>query len=74
MTASTLMPDTLQWLPDGGQAPQQLMVLLHGWGASAQDMAPLAQVLRRQFPQAAVLAPQGFEPVDNALAGRQWFS
>jgi len=74
MTASTLMPDTLQWLPDGGQAPQQLMVLLHGWGASAQDMAPLAQLLRRQFPQAAVLAPQGFEPVDNALAGRQWFS
>jgi phospholipase/carboxylesterase len=74
MTASTLMPDTLQWLPDDGQAPQQLMVLLHGWGASAQDMAPLAQALRRQFAQAAVLAPQGFEPVDHALAGRQWFS
>jgi len=50
------------------------MVLLHGWGASAQDMAPLAQVLHRQFPQAVVLAPQGFESMDGALAGRQWFS
>ena len=68
------LPDTLQWLPADGSPPQQLMVLLHGWGASAQDMAPLAQVLRRQFPQAAVLAPQGFEDVDTGLAGRQWFS
>jgi len=67
------MPDTLQWLPANGPA-QQLMVLLHGWGASAADMAPLAQVLRRQFPQAVVLAPEGFEDVDSGLAGRQWFS
>lgn len=68
-----LMPHTLQWLPTDG-LPQQLMVLLHGWGASAADMAPLAQVLRRQFPQAVVLAPEGFEDVDSGLAGRQWFS
>jgi len=70
---SPLMPDTLQWLPAQGQ-PEQLMILLHGWGANAHDMAPLAQVLRQQFPQAAVLAPHGFEPVDTQLAGRQWFS
>jgi phospholipase/carboxylesterase len=47
-------------------------------------MAPLAAALRRAFPQAALLAPQGFEPVDTGLAGRgladgvlagrQWFS
>ena len=67
------MPHTLQWLPTDG-LPQQLMVLLHGWGASAADMVPLAQVLRRQFPQAVVLAPEGFEDVDSGLAGRQWFS
>jgi len=30
--------------------------------------------LHRQFPQAVVLAPQGFESMDGALAGRQWFS
>lgn len=78
-----LMPDTLQWLPAAGQ-PGQLMLLLHGWGARAADMAPLAQALRQAFPQAALLAPDGFEPVDGSAAtpgsapagaaGRQWFS
>lgn len=68
------MPDTLQWLPERGSSAAQLMLLLHGWGASAEDMAPLAQVLRQQFPQAVVLAPQGFEPMDALLSGRQWFS
>ena len=71
--AAPLMPDTLQWLPASGR-PEQLMLLLHGWGASAADMAPLALALQAAFPQAALLAPQGFEPVDTGLAGRQWFS
>jgi len=71
--AMPLMPDTLQWLPADGP-PAQLLVLLHGWGAAAADMAPLARALQRQFPQAAVLVPEGFEPVDTGLAGRQWFS
>ena len=67
-----LLPDTLQWLPAAGR-PEQLMILLHGWGASAAGMAPLAKALQREFPQAALLAPEGFEPVDTGLAGRQWF-
>ena len=81
--AAPLMPDTLQWLPASGR-PEQLMLLLHGWGASAADMAPLALALQAAFPQAALLAPQGFESVDGGLAGRgpdagglagrQWFS
>ena len=67
--AAPLMPDTLQWLPASGR-PEQLMLLLHGWGASAADMAPLALALQAAFPQAALLAPQGFESVDGGLAGR----
>jgi len=70
--AAPLLPDTLQWLPAAGRA-EQLMILLHGWGASAAAMAPLAMALRAEFPQAALLAPEGFEPADSALAGRQWF-
>lgn len=54
------------------------MLLLHGVGDSAKGMAPLAQALRRAFPQAAVMAADGFEPFDGdpsgALGGRQWFS
>lgn len=72
-STTPLVPDTLQWLPASGR-PEQLMLLLHGWGASAADMAPLAGALQQVFPQAALLAPEGFEPVDSGLAGRQWFS
>jgi len=46
----------IEWLPAQGRA-EQLILLLHGWGSSGADMAPLAQALRLQFPQAAVLAP-----------------
>lgn len=72
-TTPALLPDTLQWLPAAGQA-EQLMILLHGWGASAAAMAPLAVALRAEFAQAALLAPEGFEPADSGLAGRQWFA
>jgi len=65
----------MQSLPDSG-APAQLFILLHGVGASADDLVPLAQVLRQAFPQAALLLPDGFEPFDAAptAQGRQWFS
>lgn len=65
----------LQWLPAEGR-PEQLMVLLHGVGANAADLAPLAAVLRREFPQSAVVAPDGFQPFDQAPipGARQWFS
>lgn len=65
----------MQSLPDSG-APAQLFILLHGVGASADDLVPLAKVLRQSFPQAALLLPDGFEPFDAAptAAGRQWFS
>jgi phospholipase/carboxylesterase len=69
-------PQVLQWLPAQGR-PEQLMLLLHGVGDRAAGMAPLALALRRAFPQAAVLAADGFEPFDGAPhAGqaRQWFS
>jgi phospholipase/carboxylesterase len=61
----------LEFLPEG--RPEQLMVL-HGVGADAAHLAPLARVLRAHFPRAAVLVPQGFEPFDLAPSGRQWFS
>ena len=72
-TPAPLLPDTLQWLPADGRA-EQLMILLHGGGGSAADMAPLAAMLRAEFPQAALLAPEGFDATDTGLAGRQWFA
>jgi phospholipase/carboxylesterase len=63
----------IEWLPAHG-APEQLIVLLHGVGASGADLAPLAQALRSEFPQAAVLAPDAPHAFDGGGLGRQWFS
>lgn len=67
---------TMHWAPEQG-APQQLFLLFHGVGANAADMQPLAEPLRQAFPQATVMAFDGFEPFDGIPgggAGRQWFS
>ena len=72
----TAMQVPIEWLPDKG-APEQLLLLLHGWGSNAAAMAPLAQALRGAFPQAALLAPDAPLPWDRADAAacgtRQWY-
>ena len=72
------MHHTLEWLPDEGRA-EQLLLLLHGWGGSGADMAPLALALRAAFPQAAVLAPDAPHAHTRAdgspgdAGSRQWY-
>lgn len=63
----------LRIAPEGGAA-KQLFVLLHGVGGNAAGLLPLARLLRQNFPQAAVVVPEGTEPFDGGGAGRQWFS
>lgn len=53
---------------------KQLFVLLHGWGAEAADLLPLAETLGAAFPEAAMLLPEATHPLDGADSGRQWFS
>lgn len=62
----------IEWLPAAG-APEQLILLLHGWCGEAASMLPLAQALRASFPQAAILAPDGPLPADGGRRGRQWY-
>jgi phospholipase/carboxylesterase len=62
----------IEWLPAQGD-PEQLIVLLHGWGEDGSAMAPLAQALRAQFPQAAVLAPDAPGEAGAGRGGRQWY-
>lgn len=67
----------LALLPAGGAAPELLFLLFHGLGADAQQMRPLAEALRTQYPQAAVLsfdAPEPFDGVPGGGSGYQWFS
>lgn len=63
----------IEWLPAQGE-PEQLILLLHGWASEAQDLLPLAQALRSEFPQAAILAPESLLPADGGRRGRQWYS
>ena len=70
------LPLPIEWLPAAG-APEQLILLLHGRGSEAAALAPLAQVLRRAFPQAAILAPDAPGLADSGRTGprrRQWYS
>jgi phospholipase/carboxylesterase len=62
----------IEWLPAQGDA-EQLIILLHGWGEDGLAMAPLAQALQAQFPQAAVLAPDAPDAVGAGKVGRQWY-
>jgi phospholipase/carboxylesterase len=53
---------------------KQLFILLHGVGASATDLVPLATKLKSVFQSAAFLLPNGTFPFDGGGDGRQWFS
>ena len=60
--------------PRSGNAPRQLVVLLHGLGANEQDLIALAPVLGTVLPDAVFVAPNAPSPCDMAPFGYQWFS
>jgi phospholipase/carboxylesterase len=58
------------------QEPAQadaLVLLFHGVGATARDLAPVAQRIAAEFPKAVVASIPGPDASDLG-AGRQWFS
>ena len=60
--------------PATGQAPKQLVVLLHGLGADGNDLISLAPYFAQVLPEAAFVSPHAPFPCDMAPFGRQWFS
>jgi phospholipase/carboxylesterase len=58
----------------GPEAPQGLVVVLHGVGADAADMTPVATQLLGQLPGHAAAVLDAPEPFDGGDRGRQWFS
>ena len=64
---------TLRWGPGPGAA-RHLVALLHGVGASADDLLGLAPSLAPLLPGVAFVAFDAPEPYDGAPSGRQWFS
>jgi len=60
--------------PQAGGKPQQLVVLLHGWGANGDDLIGLAPYLAPALPDALFLSPNAPFPCDANPMGLQWFS
>ena len=56
----------------GGDA-SSLIVIMHGWGADASDLADLAYPMSLRFPGAAFFVPNAPESCSMNPMGRQWF-
>ena len=54
-----------------GQPPQGIIVLLHGWGANANDLVPLASALN--VSHCHFLFPEAPFPHPYAPGGRMWY-
>ena len=59
--------------PARGGAPSSLIVIMHGWGADANDLADLAYPMSLRFPGAAFFIPNAPDPCAMNPMGRQWF-
>jgi phospholipase/carboxylesterase len=58
----------------GTKQAKQLFILLHGLGAQAADLIPLANRLKDEFPQAGFFLPDATFPFEGGGSGRQWYS
>lgn len=56
-----------------GGPPKQLVVLLHGYGANAQDLVALGGEWRKQLPDAAFISLNAPHPAQGIPGGREWF-
>src|ERR671937_2707286 len=48
-------------------------VFLHGCGATAQSMIPIAFRFQARFPRAALVVPSGFDPDARGGAAQDWY-
>ena len=65
-------PRVLDVKPEG--PPARLVVVLHGVGADADDLLPVARALSPTLPDAEWLVADGFHPFSGGGTGREWFS
>jgi phospholipase/carboxylesterase len=59
--------------PAAGGPAQQLIVLLHGYGADGNDLIDLAPHWAGLLPHAAFVSPHAPFPCEASPQGRQWF-
>lgn len=59
--------------PRSGSAPEQIILLLHGFGSSGSDMISLAPQWQDALPNALFLAPHAPQRCTMMAAGHQWW-
>lgn len=59
--------------PASGEAPRQLVIFCHGYGADGNDLISLGQQLQGLLPDAAFVSPHAPDPCAMSPMGRQWF-
>jgi phospholipase/carboxylesterase len=57
----------------GDHRPRRLFVFLHGCGATAQSMIPIALKFQARFPSAALVVPSGFDPEARGGVAQDWY-
>jgi phospholipase/carboxylesterase len=55
------------------QPAKRIIILMHGYGADAEDMTPIAQAMGDAIDDADIFVPDGFDLCDENPTGRQWF-
>src|SRR2546428_397561 len=62
-----------RFAPTPERSARHLFVFLHGCGATAQSMIPIAFKFQARFPSAALVVPSGFNPEARGGAAQDWY-
>src|SRR5437870_12025753 len=62
-----------RFAPTPEHPAKHLFVFLHGCGATAQSMIPIAFKFQARFPSAALVVPSGFDPDARGGAAQDWY-
>lgn len=62
-----------RFAPPPEHQAKHLFVFLHGCGATAQSMIPIAFGFQARFPSAALLVPSGFDPDARGGVAQDWY-
>src|SRR3979411_1913549 len=62
-----------RFAPTPEHPAKHLFVFLHGCGATAQSMIPIAFKFQARFPSAALVVPSGFDPEARGAAAQDWY-
>jgi phospholipase/carboxylesterase len=62
-----------RFAPTPEHPAKHLFVFLHGCGATAQSMIPIAFKFQARFPSAALVVPSGFNPDARGGVAQDWY-